>query len=329
MLCDAVLSLCVMKIRRNSLLTCLSSGRTRFTYCAANMEKKASRLLATKDAIFPAPSKDTSVMSFSVISETSDTPNFVQLACNGKITCTCKNYKPKKVCSHAIAVAENENRLNDFVSWYRKQKVPNNLTAVASLNVNVKASGRKKSAPRRHRQPRVDIQVVDPLALTSARVTSTATSITDNSQNGVQCGTLSKPSAPYLLPVAPAPAPYAAPVVHLHTGFTRPSCAQMPVMGASQTASINPHMAVPSGFPLPPKPPLPHTPNRYFLTKLKGNIACCNGCEALFDKTSQTNIDAIAVIGRNERDWFPCVFADSSKCWRMGRSQNHYCVGSF
>lgn len=298
-------------------------------HIAQQIWKKASRLLAKKDAIFPAPSKDTSVMSFSVISETSDTPNFVQLASNGKITCTCKNYRPKKVCSHAIAVAEKENRLNDFVSWYRKQKVPNNLTAVASLNVNVKASGRKKSAPRRHRQARLDVQIVDPLALTSAWVTSTATSITDkaiNSQNGVHCGTSSKSSAPYLLPVAPAPAPatFAPPVVHLHTGFTRPSCAQLPVMGASQTASINPHMAVPPGFPLPPKPPLPHTPNRYFLAKLKGNIARCNGCEALFDKSSQANIDAVAVIGRNERDWFPFVFADSSKCWRMGRSQNHY-----
>lgn len=292
-------------------------------HIAQQIWKKASRLLAKKDAIFPALSKDTSVMSFSVISETSDTPNFVQLASNGKITCTCKNYRPKKVCSHVIAVAEKENRLNDFVSWHRKQKVPNNLTAVASLNVNVKASGRKKSAPRRHRQARLDVQIVDPLALTSAWVTSTATSITDkaiNSQNGVHCGTSSKSSAPYLLPVAPAPAPatFAPPVVHLHTGFTRPSCAQLPVMGASQTASINPHMAVPPGFPLPPKPPLPHTPNRYFLAKLKGNITRCNGCEALFDKSSQANIDAVAVIGRNERDWFPFVFADSSKCWRMG-----------
>lgn len=180
------------------------------------------------------------------------------------------NYRPKKVCSHAIAVAEHENRLNDFVSWYRKQKVPNNnnLTAVASLTVNLKASGRKKSAPRRHRQARLDVQVVDPLALTSARPASTGTSITDK-----------------------VISTFAPPAVH--TGFTRPSCAQIPVMGASQTASINPHMAVPPGFPLPPKPPLPHTPNRYFLTKLKGNIARCNGCEALFDKTSPTNIDAL------------------------------------
>ena len=147
-----------------------------------------SRLLTKKDAIFPAPSKDTSVMSFSVISETGDTPNFVQLASSGKITCTCNNYRPKKVCSHAIALAGSENRLNDFVSWCMKQKVPNNLTAVASLNVNVKASGRKKSAPQRHRQPRVNFQVVDPLAFTSAQVTSTDTSITDktiNLQNGV------------------------------------------------------------------------------------------------------------------------------------------------
>ena len=178
-------------------------------HIAQQIWKKASRLLAKKDAIFPEPSKDTSVCHFCVISETSDTPNFVQLASNGKIRCTCKNYRPKKVCLHAIAVAEKENRLNDFVSWYRKQKVQNNLTAVASLNVNIKASGRKKSAPQRHTQARLDVQVVDPLALTSAWVTSTATSITNNQ--------FAKWSAMWnviQLLVAPAPAPAPASASH-------------------------------------------------------------------------------------------------------------------
>lgn len=119
--------------------------------------------------------------------------------------------------------------------------------------------------------------------------------------------------------------------------FISSSCsksAHMPAMGSQlylqpqplQKASINPHVAVLPGFPLPPKSPLPHTPNHYFLAKLKGNIARCNGCETSIKKdTLQNNLDAMAVIGRKERDWFPFVFADNSKCWRMGRSQNHYC----
>ena len=92
-----------------------------------------------------------------------------------------------------------------------------------------------------------------------------------------------------------------------------------------QTSSINPHVAVPPGFPLPPKPPLPHSPNLYFLAKLKGNIARCNGWGTSFKRdTLENNINAVAVISGKERCWFPLVFSDSSKCWRMGRSQNNY-----
>lgn len=184
---------------------------------------------------------------FSVISETSDTPNFVQLASNGKITCTCKNYRPKKVCSHAIAVAEKENRLNDFVSWYRKQ---------CSTATQASQTWRPSCRPTRFVVGTGDIH---------RHI---------NHWQGNQFAKWSAMRNVIQLPVAPAPAPapasatFAPPVVQLHTGFTRSYCAQLPVMGASQTASINPHMAVPPGFPLPPKPPLPHTPNRYFLTKL-------------------------------------------------------------
>lgn len=129
------------------------------------------------------------------------------------------------------------------------------------------------------------------------------------------------------------PSSFPSPTVHVHSGVTQPSSVLIPTMESHQylqppppqTSSINPHVAVPPGFPLPPKPPLPHSPNLCFLAKLKKNIARCNGCGTSFKKDAlENNIDAVAVIGRKERDWFPFVFSDSSKCWRMGWSQNHY-----
>jgi len=54
---------------------------------------------------------------------------------------------------------------------------------------------------------------------------------------------------------------------------------------------------------LPPRLPLPHSPNLYFLAKLKGNILHHNGCETSFKKDMlESNIDAVAVIGQKERD---------------------------
>ena len=128
-------------------------------HIAQQIWHKAARILSQKVAIFPAPSRDPSIRAFSVLSESIDTPNFVQVASSAKMTCICKHYKPKKICSHVVSVAHNQNRLQDFVSWYLKQKVPNSLTAVAFLNVNVKASGRKQNAARRQRQQKVDAQV--------------------------------------------------------------------------------------------------------------------------------------------------------------------------
>ena len=124
-----------------------------------------------------------------------------------------------------------------------------------------------------------------------------------------------------------------APVEHLPPRVAQPSSLQVPTMGSHlywspqppHTTSINPHVVVPPGFAIPPKPQVPHSPNQYILTKLKGNIARCNGCASSFEKdASGKNVDSVAVIRRKERDWYLFVFGDRSKCWRIGRSQNHY-----
>lgn len=79
--------------------------------------RKAERLLSQPDIVMPAPSADKSCKAFSVLSESVDAPHLVKAFNSAKITCTCKNYKPKNVCSHIIAVAEKHGVLNEFVVW--------------------------------------------------------------------------------------------------------------------------------------------------------------------------------------------------------------------
>ena len=260
---------------------------------------KAARILSQKDAIFPAPSRDPSIRAFSVLSDSIYTSNFVQMASSAKMTCTCKHYKLKKICLHVVTVAHNrikdfvaQNRLKDFVSWYLKQKIP-----------------------------------ISPfLPVTCANTLRADTNISESAVQGVYI-TSSASSNPLLLPMT-IPSSFSSPTVHVHSGVTQPSSVLIPTMESHhylqppppQMSSINPHVAVPQGFPLPPKPPLPNSPNLYFLAKLKGNLARCNGCGTSFKKDALENNIDVAVIGRKERDWFPLVFADSSKCWWMGRS---------
>ncbi|PFX25385.1 hypothetical protein AWC38_SpisGene9998 [Stylophora pistillata] len=81
--------------------------------------------------------------------------------------------------------------------------------------------------------------------------------------------------------------------------------------------------SVPQGFPLPPKLIISESPNPFFLVKLKGNISKCNGCEGSFHKDSQS-VDSMAVIGRLEVDWYPNLYLDGTKCWKLGRAQGYY-----
>ena len=81
-------------------------------------------------------------------------------------------------------------------------------------------------------------------------------------------------------------------------------------------------LSVPQGFPLPPKPAIPESSSPFFLMKLKGNISKCNGCERNFQKTfpfSSKFPDSMAVIGRSEMDWYPYLYLDGSRCWKLGR----------
>ena len=300
-------------------------------HIAEQLWKKAKRLISQPDTIMPAPSTEKSTKAFSVLSESGNTPNFVKVFNSAKITCTCRNYKPKKICSHAISVAESQGVLREFVAWYRKQKVPTNLTSVATLTTNVKASGRKQGAPKRQRKTKdAVLQYEASLVLSiedggkqAQSNISTSASVAATDQVG-----LVPTSKEVLMPTASVHSPPLQLAGHLHSSSYLTSTQVLPSTFSSLNSPVpvaNPHVAVPPGQPLPPKPTLPDTSTPYFLAKFKGNIARCNGCGNYFERDLPSNtLDSEVVVGRKERDWYPFVFHDGSKCWRLGRSQNHY-----
>ena len=139
-----------------------------------------------------------------------------------------------------------------------------------TLDVNVKASRRKPSASRRRRQTKTDVQIYSSsLPPSSLSVSSTPhlPQIQITADQGPSCSvSLSSASLhPYIRPSLSVPT---APPVQ-HSGLTQscryptptyPYLNSLPI----QTASVNPRVAVPPGFPLPPKPPIPSSHNPYF-----------------------------------------------------------------
>lgn len=81
--------------------------------------------------------------------------------------------------------------------------------------------------------------------------------------------------------------------------------------------------SVPQGFPLVLKPVIPESSSPFFLMKLKWNMSKCNGCEGCFQKDSQSD-DSMAVIGRFKVGWYPNLYLDGTKWWKLGRAQRWY-----
>ena len=227
-------------------------------HIAEQMWKKAEGLLSLPDAILPAPSTDKSSKSFSVLSQSGDSPNFVKVYNNAKVSCNCRNYKPEKICSHAISVAESLGILSEFVAWYRKQKVPTNWTSVATLDTNVKVSGRKQGTAKRQRKTK-DAVLHYETSLLKSTVHSTSASSPHALPSTFSCDSSPVPvPADQPLSSVPIPSGHPLPPVSVPSGHPLPP---VPVPSGHPL----PPVPVPSGHPLPPVPvpsghPLPPVP---------------------------------------------------------------------
>ena len=151
--------------------------------------KKAQRLLSEPQSILKAPSKDSKIKAFSVLSESTNVPNYVQIHGNAKVTCTCKQFPPKRICSHSVAVAEKEDMLKHFIDWLLKTNSSSNITLTATMNLNTSRSGRKGGISKRKRCATQSVTaVIDPFSgeVTSATQHTTQPVTTLPSTNPLQ-----------------------------------------------------------------------------------------------------------------------------------------------
>ena len=113
------------------------------TYGFCSVFEKSQTISIRAAEFLQAPSKDSKIKVFLVLSESTNIPNYVQVHGNGKVTCTCKQFPPKKICAHSIAVAEKDNMLKQFIDWLLKTNCLSNISLTATMNLNACRSGRK------------------------------------------------------------------------------------------------------------------------------------------------------------------------------------------
>ena len=70
----------------------------------------------------------------------------------GKFSCECANYRSLGVCSHAVAVAEVNGKLPQFVDWFRKTKKLPNLSKLAMKDIPKESGCKGGKAPRKKKK---------------------------------------------------------------------------------------------------------------------------------------------------------------------------------
>ena len=111
-----------------------------------------AQLLLDKKSVWRGPPTYDGKPTFSVASFSQGRPNYVVMDRNtGSVECECENWKSLKICSHALAVAEREDTLHEYLEFYSKQALSKkrNFTKVSNLDVNVGPLGRKGRRTRK------------------------------------------------------------------------------------------------------------------------------------------------------------------------------------
>ncbi len=98
--------------------------------------EKAEQLLGTENGIAPASGCDPKACMFKSTSSTR--PHLVIAKMKGQYIRdnTCGNWRSLGICSHSVAVAEQNGELQDFVSWFKEaKKRPNLITQLPPRGV--------------------------------------------------------------------------------------------------------------------------------------------------------------------------------------------------
>ena len=150
------------------------------------MYQKASRLLHSGDgSIMRSPNRSPSYIAYSCISENSDQNYQVSLYVNdGQVVCGCKGYKVYNICSHAIAVAQTNGTLYNYIQWHRRKKSKSKSkkqcplpVEVLTQSVNTARSGMKDNQQVRKRR--------NPVKLNGAKTKRTKSCGVDHETKGL------------------------------------------------------------------------------------------------------------------------------------------------
>ena len=179
--------------------------------------KKAEKLLNTAGSICKAPGMPDAMC---VASSSGDKPHVVSKTSKGNLTCddACLAWKCRRFCSHVLAVAEEFNCLNEFLSSYKFLKISGNYTAVCMhnqpKNVGQKPGCPKRKGPSQYKKPDID-SYVDPflhnfssseplgnvqmLSTASSSSTSQQSTILSDTHSITSIATTSVPSSPMIV----------------------------------------------------------------------------------------------------------------------------------
>ena len=119
--------------------------------CVEGIWKKANELIRNPDAIVPAPGQTPE--SRMVLSYSGKVPHLVTPTKGGGFSCdgNCPNWKSLGFCSHSIAVAELNEKLDVFITYlHKKNKSPNVTTLITSQMPSDR--GRKGNSASRTRK---------------------------------------------------------------------------------------------------------------------------------------------------------------------------------
>ena len=121
--------------------------------CTREAMIEKAKLLLRLNSVWRGPPAADGSRSFSVASQSGKRPNYVLMDDGGKVECECPHWKATKICSHALAVAEKEDEIASYLTWYAKLKCAKkrNLTSAANLNVKKSTLGNKGKRPKRKR----------------------------------------------------------------------------------------------------------------------------------------------------------------------------------
>lgn len=236
------------------------------------MWNKASELLSTKNAITPAPGNDTKARM--VLSLSQNVPHHIRSCSNGQYLCdnNCPQWMSSQICSHTLAVAEQNSELLNFLEWYVKLGQGPNLSSLG-LSGLPKGRGQKGGRPKRQRArsttPAPDNYSVRP-GLVSITATAESGSITQAPLLQV-----SSCQQPVSVALSAHPVTVSVPVLqHASQGISLPDTEGLTMMHHGHNEQGR---AVTFG-----PPPLisvtKQNVNPFYLKKLTGNIRICQGC---------------------------------------------------